>query len=144
MQNLVLNKRQMKCKKHLKMFNFRFIAFLCISVFFQHLSFATEQKKIEGTELTSRISYNNHFENGSDNQQETQLHIFVEAESEDEDDIHNEKSFCNDIISSNQNFKANIYTNAVKTLYLRLAFLYQHKVELPFFILYHSWKSHLA
>ena len=144
MQNIVLIKGQMKNKQLKKLFNFRFIALLSIAALIQHLSFAVEQKSFEVTKLSSGVTQNTFFEKGTTNQQETQLHLILEAESEDEDEVNNEQPISNGLISSNQNFKVAQYSDAIKTLYLRLAFLHQHKVDLPFFILYHSWKSHLA
>ena len=127
-----------------KLINFRFIVLLCIAFLFQHLSFATELKKGVFTSHPYGVTQNNYFEKGTTQDHSPQLHLFVEAESEDEDDVHNEQFVCNGIISTNQNFKAIHFADAINTLYLKLASTHQHKVDLPFFILYHCWKSYLA
>jgi hypothetical protein len=126
------------------MFNFRFIGLLCIAFLLQHFSFATFQNNLGFNHLNSGIAQNNYFEKGSSEHQDLQLHLFVEAESEDEDDVHNKESDCNEFISSCQNSKIYRYTEAINKLSLKLVSTNQHKVDLPFFILYHSWKSHLA
>jgi hypothetical protein len=127
-----------------KMINFRFIVLLCIAFLFQHLSFATEQKTDVFTSHPCGVTQNNYFEKGTAQNHSSQLHIVVEAESEDEDDVHNDQDVCNGLVSSNQNFKALYFANTFNALYLKLASNNQHKVDLPFFILYHCWKSHLA
>lgn len=127
-----------------KMLNFRLVVLLCIAFLFQQVSFATEQNTIGLTNQHYGVTQNNYFEKGSSEHQDLQLHLFVEAESEDEDDVHNKESDCNEFISSCQNSKIYRYTEAINKLSLKLVSTNQHKVDLPFFILYHSWKSHLA
>ena len=127
-----------------KWIHIRFIVLLCIAFLFQHLSFANEQNIEAFSNLHYRASQNKYFEKGNAQDHSPQLHLFVEAESEDEDDVHNEQFVCNGIISTNQNFKAIHFADAINTLYLKLASTHQHKVDLPFFILYHCWKSYLA
>ena len=127
-----------------KMFNFRLVVLLCIAFLFQQVSFATEQNKIGLTSQHFGINQNNYFEKGNTENQEPQLHLVAEAESEDEDDVHNEQVNCNKFISSNQNLTSVHYTDIISTLFLKLASTNQHKVDLPFFILYHCWKSYLA
>ena len=142
--SLILIKRQMKNMQYKKMHDFRFIGLLCIAFLFQDFSFATQQKSSECTNLSYKVIQNNFIEKGNTEHQYPQLYLFVEAESEDEDEIHNEQNVYNEFISTNQNFNVINYTDAINRLFLRLASTYQHKVDLPFFILYHSWKSHLA
>ncbi len=137
-------KHQMKSMQHKKWINIRFIILICIAFIFPQLAFTTQHKTVGFTNLSSGISQINYFEKATNSDQEPQLNLFVEAESEDEDDVHNEQVVSNGFNSANQNFKAVHYTVAINTLYLRLASCYLHKVDLPFFILYHSWKSHLA
>ena len=127
-----------------KLINFRFIVLLCVAFLFQHFSFATELKTGVFTNHPYGVTQNNYFEKSTTQDHSSQLHLCVEAESEDEDDIHNDQDVCNGYISSNQNFKAIHFADAINTLYLKLASTHQHKVDLPFFILYHCWKSHLA
>lgn len=134
----------MKSTQHKKLIHFRFIVLICIAFLFQHLSFDALPKSFGLTSLSSEVTQNNYFEKGTTDQHDPQISLFVEAESEDEDDVHDEQTVCNGSLSSHQNFKTVHFTGTINTLYLRLAFSNLHKVELPFFILYHSWKSHLA
>jgi len=127
-----------------KMLNFRLIVLLCIAFLFQQVPFATTQDLLGFTKQQYGITSNNYFEKGSAEHQDLQLHLFVEAESEDEDDVHTKESDCNEFISSSRNSKIYHYTEAINKLSLKLISTNQHKVDLPFFILYHSWKSHLA
>ena len=127
-----------------KSINFRFTLLLCIAFFFQHLSFATHQKTEVFSNPQFGVSQNSYFEKANPANHELQLCFFVEAESEDEDDIHNEQEIKNANISSNQNFISVHDTDIFSKLFSKLATTNQHKVDLPFFILYHSWKSHLA
>jgi hypothetical protein len=136
-----MHKNNMQSKK---MLNFRLVVLLCIAFLFQQVSFATEQNKIGLTSQHFGINQNKYFEKGNTENQELQLHLVAEAESEDEDDVHNEQVNCNKFISSNQNLTSVHYTDIISTLFLKLASTNQHKVDLPFFILYHCWKSYLA
>ena len=139
-----LIKGQMKNMKNIKMINFRFIGLLCIAFLLQHFSYATLQNSFGFKTLSSGVTQNNYFEKQTSELPDSQINVFVDAESEDEDEIHNEQDVSNDLISYNQIFKAERYTDVVNTLYLKLASINQHKVDLPFFILYHSWKSDLV
>jgi hypothetical protein len=143
-KKIVLVKRRMKNTPLIKLINFRFIALICIAFLFPQLAFTTLHKTVGYSHQSSGITQNNYFENGTTSDQEPQVNLFVEAESEDEDDVHDEQTVCNGSLSSHQNFNTVHFTGTINTLYLRLASNIQHKVDLPFFILYHSWKSHLA
>jgi hypothetical protein len=136
-----MHKINMQSKKIL---NYRLIVLLCIAFLFQQVSFATIQNSIGFTNQQNRLVQNNYFQQGSTQHNDFQAHLFVEAESEDEDNLHTEQAIKNTSISSDQNFNALHYTVTINTLYLRLASNHQHKVDLPFFMLYHCWKSHLA
>lgn len=135
---------QMKNLQQIKLFKIRCIVLIFVLVLFQHFSFATHQHNFQSTKLNRALNQNGCFEKEASDHQETQLQLIIDVEPEDEDEVQNEKAVCNEFISSNQYLKASNYSDAIYSLYLRLAFLDQHKVDLPFFILYHSWKSHLA
>ncbi|MEY4057945.1 MAG: hypothetical protein EBU05_03530 [Chitinophagia bacterium] len=126
------------------MVNFRFIGLLTIAFLLQHFSFAGLQNNFGFNHLNAGIVQNNYFEKGSPNQQGSALEIFAEVADEDEDEVHNEQDFYQVTNSSNQSSNAQHYSNAINTLYLSLASSNQHKVDVPFFILFHSWKSYLA
>lgn len=130
--------------KILKTINFRFFGLLCITFLLQHLSFATLQNTFGFANLNSNITQNSYFEKGSAHHHDSEIDLFIEVESEDEDEVHNEHVNCKGCFCSNSTFNAFQYAGAINTLYLRLVLINQHKVELPFFVLYHSWKSHLA
>lgn len=69
----------------------------------------------------------------------------VDAEIEPtEDDIRNDlsESFGNSF--HNFNIEEIIYTSFIKSRYLRLASSIQQQSELPYFVLYHSWKTYLV
>ena len=137
-------KRDMKSTQYKKLIHFRFIVLLSIGFLFQHLSFDTLPKNFGFSSSSFEVTQNNYFEKGTTDQHDPQINLFVEAESEDEDDVHDEKEQVNGFIACYQNFNAFHYSDAINTLYLSLASNNQHKVDLPFFVLYHSWKSHLA
>lgn len=137
-------KHHMKAMQQKKLIHFRFIVLIFIAFLVPHLAYTTQHPAVGFTHLSSGIAQNNYFEKGTPYDQEPQLNLFVEAESEDEDDVHEEQVINHGCIASHQNFKAAQFTGSINTLYLRLAFSNLHKVDLPFFILYHSWKSHLA
>ncbi len=126
------------------MVNFRFIGLLCFAFLLQHFSFAGLQNKFGFNILNASIGQNNYFEKGSPKQQGSALEIFADLADEDEDEVHNEQDFYPIFNSGNQISNAEHYSNAINTLYLSLASCNQHKVNLPFFILFHSWKSYLA
>ena len=142
--SLILIKRQMKNMQYKKMHDFRFIGLLCIAFFLQHLSYATFQNNFALNNIRSEANQNNYFEKATSEIPNLDLNIFEEVESEDEDEVQNEQAVSNEFIASNQGLKLVHYTNAINRLFLKLASANQHKVDLPFFILYHSWKSELA
>ena len=126
------------------MVNFRFISLLTIAFLLQHFSFASLQNNFGFNHLNADIVQNNYFEKGNPKQQDSALEMFAEVADEDEDEVNNEQDFYQVINSNNQSSNAQHYSNAINTLYLSLASNIQHKVDLPFFILFHSWKSDLA
>jgi hypothetical protein len=127
-----------------KWINFRFIGLLCIAFLLQHLSFATLQNSFGFKNLNSGIAQNRYFEKSSTNQHDGELELFMEDTSEDEDEVHNEQIVYSRFFCGKQSFNVLHYNASINTLYLRLASTNQHKVDLPFFILFHSWKSDLA
>ena len=127
------------------MFNFRFIGLLCIAFLMQHFSFATFQNNFGFNHLNSGIAKNIYFEKDCTRHQNSALEIFVEATAEEEEDeLHNEQVVYSGLFSNKQRFNDLPYSAAINTLYLSLASTNQHKVDVPFFILFHSWKSYLA
>ena len=69
----------------------------------------------------------------------------VEAEVEpNEDDIHHNLSESSN--SSVQKFILDelIYTSFIKSRYLRMASSIYRQAEVPYFVLYHSWKNYLV
>lgn len=143
-KEIELIERHMKSSHPKRWASFRFIILICIAFLFPQLAFTTQHNEVGFTNLCSAFSKINHFEKGTSKDQELQLNLFVEAEPEDEDDEHDEHEHVNDFIATYQTFNAFQHSDAINTLYLRLASDHQHKADLPFFILYHSWKSHLA
>ena len=137
-------KRHMKSMQQKKSIDIRFIVLIFIAFLVPNLAFTTQQKTLGFTSFGSGATEIKYFENGTKDHQEPQVNLYVEAESEDEDDVHNEHDFDHGINSSHQNLKEVHYTDAINILYLRLASTHLHKVDIPFFLLYHSWKSHLA
>ena len=133
-----------KGMKQLKPINFRVIGLLIFVSLFQHFSFATLQNKLGFNHLNSGIVQNSYSEKGSAQHHDNALDFFKEATAEDEDEVHNEQDFNKVLNSSNQTSIAQHYSNAIHILYLRLAYTNQLKVDLPFFMLYNSWKSDLS
>lgn len=143
-KNTAVIMQLMKSMQHKKWINLRFIGLLCIAFLLQHLSFATLQNSLGFKNLNSGIAQNSYFEKGNTSHHDSELELFIEDASEEEDEVHNEQVAYNGYYYGNQTFNALHFTDAINTLYLRLASINQHRVDLPFFVLYHSWKSHLA
>ena len=141
---VLLNMGRLESMKNNKWINFRFIGLLCIAFFLQQFYYATFQTIFALNNLRTEATQNNYFEQTTSEIPNFDLNVFEEVESEDEDDVQNEQAVCNVFISSNRGLKLVHYTNAINRLFLKLAGTNQHKVDLPFFILYHSWKSELA
>ena len=135
---------QLKGIHQKKWINFRFIGLLCFAFLLQQLSFATLQNNFKLNHLNAGVLQNSFFENGSAHHQDNALELYTEVVAEDEDDLHNEQVVYKVFNSDKQSFDTAHYSNAIHTLYLSLASTNQHKVDLPFFILFHSWKSHLT
>ena len=137
-------KRHMKSMQQKKSIDIRFIVLIFIAFLVPNLAFTTQQKTLGFTSFVSGATEIKYFENGTKDHQEPQINLCVEADSEDEDEVEHEQVLCNGFNSSHQNLKEVHYTDAINILYLRLASTHLHKVDIPFFLLYHSWKSHLA
>lgn len=127
-----------------KWINSRFIGLLCVAFFLQHFSYATLQNNYVLNIFRSEAKVNNYIEKAATEIPNFDISVFEEVESEDEDEIQNEQVVYSEFFSDNQSFNALHYSTATNTLFLRLASTIQHKVDLPFFILFHSWKSDLA
>jgi hypothetical protein len=125
--------------KLMKKVNLRFIGLLIFISLFQHFSFATSPSTAELSKPRSGTILNSYLENASVEHHQNQIGLFVEFE---EDEVQNEQVYLRATLTSS--FIANNYSILMNTLYLRLAFANLNKVELPFFVLYHSWKSDLS
>jgi len=125
--------------KLMKKVNLRFIGLLIFISLFQHFSFANAQSTPELSISRSGTLQNSYLEKTSLEHHQNQIGLFVEFE---EDEVQNEQVYLRAALTSN--FIANHYSVLTNTLYLRLAFANLSKVELPFFVLYHSWKSDLS
>lgn len=134
----------MKSMQYKKWINFRFIGLICFAFLLQQFSIDTLQNNFQFNHLNQGILQNSYFEKGNANHQESKLELFTEVLAEDEDEVHNEQCVYKVFNSDKQYFNTEHYSNAIHILYLSLASANQHKVDLPFFILFHSWKSHLA
>lgn len=135
---------QLKGIHQKKWINFRFIGLICFAFLLQQFSIDTLQNNFQFNHLNQGILQNSYFEKGNANHQESKLELFTEVLAEDEDEVHNEQCVYKVFNSDKQYFNTEHYSNAIHILYLSLASANQHKVDLPFFILFHSWKSHLA
>lgn len=140
----VLTKGQIISMKNNKWINFRFIGLLCVAFLLQHFSHATIYKSFTLKNVGSGIIHVENYDKGTSQLPDAQLNVFVEMESEDEDHVQDEHIVCNKFISASKSLELVHYTNGINRLFLKLAATNQHKVDLPFFILYHSWKSELA
>ena len=139
-----LNMGLMERIKINKWINSRFIGLLCVAFFLQHFSYATLQNNYVLNIFRSEAKVNNYIEKAASEIPNFDISVFEEVESEDEDEIQNEQVVYSEFFSDNQSFNALHYSTVTNTLFLRLASTIQHKVDLPFFILFHSWKSDLA
>ena len=130
-----------KGMKLMKKVNVRFIVLLIFVSLFQHFSFAPSQSTLRLSKSISGTIQNTHFEKTSVKHHQSQTDLFVEFE---EDEVQNEHVYSRSSISSHFNFNSNHYSVLSNTLYLSLAFANLSKVEMPFFVLHHSWKSDLS
>lgn len=132
-----------KGMKLMKKVNVRFIVLLIFISLFQHFSFAPLQSTLGLSKSISGTTQNTHFEKTSVKHYQSQNDLFVEFE---EDELQNEHVYLKASLSSNWNWNFNSihYSVLTNTLYLSLAFANLSKVEMPFFMLYHSWKSDLS
>ena len=135
---------QLKGIHQKKWINFRFIGLICFAFLLQQFSIDTLQNNFQFNHLNQGILQNSYFEKGNANHQESKLELFTEVLAEDEDEVDNKQGVYKVFNFDKQYFNSEHYSNAIHILYLSLASANQHKVDLPFFILFHSWKSHLA
>jgi len=140
-KNTVKKMRHSKGMKLMKKVNLRFIGLLIFISLFQHFSFASSQSTLGHSKSISGTTQNTHFEKTSVKHHQSQTDLFVEFE---EDELQNERIYLKASLSSNWNFNSNHYSVLTNTLYLSLAFANLSKVEMPFFVLHHSWKSELS
>jgi len=130
-----------KGMKLLKKVNVRFIVLLIFISLFQHFSFAPSPNTPGLSKSISSAIQNSSFEKTSVKDHQSQIDLFVEFE---EDEPQNEHFYLKASHSINCNFNSTHYSVLTNTLYLRLAFANLNKVEMPFFVLHHSWKSELS
>jgi hypothetical protein len=130
-----------KGMKLMKKVNLRFIGLLIFISLFQQFSFASSQSTLGHSKSISSATQNSHFEKTSVKHHQSQTDLFVELE---EDEVQNERVYLKASLPSNWNFNSNHYSVLTNTLYLSLAFANLSKVEMPFFVLHHSWKSELS
>ncbi|MDD2794116.1 MAG: hypothetical protein PHD73_13125 [Sediminibacterium sp.] len=124
--------------------NFRLVPLLLTAILLQHFAFATLHNSFGSLHISSGISQTGYFEKGTIPHQESQLDLYIEIESGDEDEVHNEQIPTTGSIAKDYTFEGVHYNYFIRTLYLRLVSSNRRKVELPYFVLYHSWKSHLS
>lgn len=124
------------------MVKFRFIGMLLFICLLHQLAFATLQNTFGFSNLNSVPISNSYSEKSNLDLYNNQIDLFVE--SEDEDELHNEQSYLSAYSSNHYNYKSYHYTVLIKTQYLRLALANLLKAQLPFFMLYNSWKSDLS
>ncbi|HJV18914.1 MAG TPA: hypothetical protein VJ552_03455 [Sediminibacterium sp.] len=124
--------------------SFRLITLLFIAALLQHFAFATLQSTSGFSHAYSWGTQTSYYEKGTIPHHDSQLDLFIEVESNDEDEIHNTQVHLNSSIAKSYTFEAFHYTYFINTLYLRLVSSNRHKVEPPYFVLYHSWKSDLS
>ncbi len=68
----------------------------------------------------------------------------MEIEVAEEDDTKNDlEDFCNNLAAIHA-VEEQVYTSFLRSRYLQLASSVHDQPAVPFFILYHSWKNHLA
>jgi hypothetical protein len=138
-KNTVKIMHHSKGMKLMKKVNLRFIGLLIFISLFQQFSFPPSPNTPGLSKSISGTTQNAHFEKTSVKHHQSQIGLFVEFE---EDEVQNEQVYLRAALTSN--FIANNYSVLLNTLYLRLAFASLSKVELPLFVRYHSWKSHLS
>ncbi|MEI8141649.1 MAG: hypothetical protein WCG90_02155 [Chitinophagia bacterium] len=135
----------MQKKNTVKMLvKFRFIGMLLFICLLHQLAFATLQNTFGFSSLNSVTISNSYSEKSNLDLYNNQIDLFVESESEDEDELHHENDNSKNSFSNHCNCNSNHYSVLINTLYLRLASTNQSKIELPFFVLYHAWKSDLS
>ena len=140
-KNTVKKMHHSKGMKLMKKVNLHFIGLLIFISLFQHFSFAPLQSTLGLSKSISGTTQNSHFEKTSVKHHQSQIDLFVEFE---EDEPQNEHVYLKASHSINCNFNSTHYSVLTNTLYLRLAFANLNKVEMPFFVLHHSWKSDLS
>lgn len=94
----------------------------------------TVQKNINDQFITSEIPFQSgRSSHGAD----------AEVEPTEDDVNHNLSALGN---SSFQKFMLDelVYTSFIKSRYLHLTFSIHRQVEVPYFVLYHSWKNYLV
>ena len=124
--------------------NFRLVLLLFTAILLQHFAFATLQSSFGSLHTHSGVSQTGYFEKETIPHQESQLDLYIEVESSDEDEVHNDQIHLNGAVAKNYIFEGFHYSYFINTLYLRLVSSNHRKVELPYFVLYHCWKSHLS
>ena len=127
--------------KLMKKVNLHFIGLLIFISLFQYFSFAPSPITPGLSKSSSGTVLNSSFKKPSAEHHQSQISLIVEFE---EDEVQNEHDYSRSSLYSNWNFNSNHYSILTNTLYLSLAFANLSKVELPLFVRYHSWKSHLS
>ncbi|RXK58416.1 hypothetical protein ESA94_17405 [Lacibacter luteus] len=129
----------------------RCVVFLLAFVFFlQQLSAFTVLKTAGGTAKTNFSA-----EQRTNSLTNTQLSVHLpyqsspvgfemEVEVAEEDDTKNDlEEFCSNLAAIHA-IEEQVYTSYLRSRYLQIASSVHDQPAIPFFILYHSWKNHLA
>ena len=140
-KNTVKTMRHSKGMKLMKKVNLHFIGLLIFMSLFQHFTFAPSPITPGLSKSSSGTALNSSIKKPSAEHHQSQISLIVEFE---EDEVQNEHDYSRSSLYSNWNFNSNHYSVLTNTLYLSLAFANLNKVELPLFVRYHSWKSHLS
>jgi hypothetical protein len=123
--------------------NFRFVVLLALIAFVQQFSFASLYHSFGFLETYSKLEASHQVQKAPTHPRDTRLGLNIDIEIAEEDDVQHSQDQCCDDVQRRQVEELR-YSSFLKSRYLRSGDFFTHKADLPFFILYHSWKSDLS
>ena len=72
------------------------------------------------------------------------LKLDIEVEVTEDDELEHDVDCSNSCANQQFTIEERLYTSCIKSRYLRLVSSLDSKTEVPYFILHHSWRSHIS
>lgn len=124
----------------------RFIGLLVVLILLQQTSpFFPFRDNQSSSSFSTTSSLNSHtFSQFPLPAHQAQHGIDMEVEVTEEDDLHHDVDHLSGTTAHKFSLEERLFTSFINSRYLTLASSLHSKVEVPYFILHHSWRNHIS